>query len=168
MLTLWSPAFAAGSAIPERFTCRGADHSPPLAWSGAPEGTQSFALIVDDPDAPDPAAPRRIWVHWVVWNIPADVSELGEGASPDGLPRGAREGRHDGGGIGYSGPCPPIGDHRYFHKLYALDTRLPTLDTGATKAELERAIGGHVLATAELVGMCAARAADGDEGAARR
>ena len=157
MLTLLSPAFAAGGAIPARHTCDGADRSPPLAWHGAPAGTRSFALIVDDPDAPDPAAPRRVWVHWVLYNVSAEVEALPDGASADALPVGAREGRHDGGGSGYSGPCPPIGRHRYFHKLYALDALLPDLGADAGKAELERAMRGHVLATAELVGTYAAR-----------
>jgi Raf kinase inhibitor-like YbhB/YbcL family protein len=152
VLTLTSPAFAAGGAIPARYTCEGTDVSPPLAWSGAPEGTRSFALVVDDPDAPDPAAPKRVWVHWVLYGLPPSMRALAEGASPGALPAGAREGRHDGGGSGYSGPCPPIGRHRYFHKLYALDTVLPDLGSKATKADLERAMHGHVLASAELVG----------------
>ena len=117
-----------------------------------PQGARSLALIVDDPDAPDPAAPKRVWVHWVVYNIPASASTLIEGASGSGLPAGAREGRHDGGGTGYSGPCPPIGRHRYFHKLYALDIELPDLGARATKADLERAMSGHVLAGAEIIG----------------
>ena len=152
MLTISSPAFAANGAIPPRFTCDGPDISPPLSWTGAPPGTRSVALIVDDPDAPDPAAPKRVWVHWVLYNVPGSASSLGEGASGAALPPGAREGRHDGGGTGYSGPCPPIGRHRYFHKLYALDTELPDLGPRATKADLERAMSGHVLAQAEIIG----------------
>ena len=152
MLTLSSPAFTAGGPIPSRFTCDGPNISPPLAWTGAPPGTRSFALIEDDPDAPDPAAPKRVWVHWVLYNVPASVGELAEGASGAGIPLGAREGRNDGGALGYGGPCPPIGRHRYFHKLYALDTELPDLGERAGKPELERAMAGHVLAKAELVG----------------
>jgi Raf kinase inhibitor-like YbhB/YbcL family protein len=152
VLSLTSTAIAAGGSIPSRYTCEGSDLSPPLEWSGAPAGTRSFALIVDDPDAPDPAAPKRVWVHWVLHDIPAGTTGLPEGASPARIPAGAREGRHDGGGTGYSGPCPPIGRHRYFHKLYALDALLPDLGAGSTKAELERAMEGHVLESAQLVG----------------
>lgn len=152
MLTILSPAFEAGGAMPARFTCDGADISPPLAWSGVPQGTRSFALIVDDPDAPDPAAPKRVWVHWVLYNVPAAVTQLAEGSSRVHLPHGAREGVHDGGGGGYSGPCPPIGRHRYFHKLYALDAELPDLGRRATKSDLERAMTGHVVAQAEIIG----------------
>lgn len=156
MLTLTSPAFYAGAEIPARHTCDGDDRSPPLAWRGAPEGTRSFALVVDDPDAPDPAAPKRVWVHWVLYNVPADVDALPEGASPGALPAGAREGQHDGGGGGWSGPCPPIGRHRYVHTLYALDAVLPDLGPHAGKAELRRAMEGHVLAHAALIGTYAA------------
>ena len=152
MLTLTSSAFAAGEPIPRRFTCDGPNISPPLAWAGAPAGTRSLALIVDDPDAPDPAAPKRVWVHWVLYNVPASVGALAEGSKAGRIAGAAREGRHDGGGIGYSGPCPPIGRHRYFHKLYALDTELPELGERAGKADLERAMAGHVLAQAELIG----------------
>ncbi|HVP29406.1 MAG TPA: YbhB/YbcL family Raf kinase inhibitor-like protein [Myxococcota bacterium] len=152
-LVLRSSAFAAGAAIPARFTCEGQDVSPPLAWSDAPAATRSFALIVDDPDAPDPAAPRRTWVHWVVYDLPATARELPEGAGGGAgdLPAGARSGQNDWRREGYGGPCPPVGRHRYFHKLYALDVALG--DRGRpTKAELERAMKGHVLAQAELVG----------------
>ena len=150
-LTLASPAFAANGEIPARHTCEGEDASPPLAWSGAPQGTQSFALIVDDPDAPDPKAPRMTWVHWVLYNLPAGARALPEGATRRTLPAGTREGLNDWKQTGYGGPCPPIGRHRYFHKLYALDAVLSDLGT-PTKAELERAIKGHVLAHAELIG----------------
>ena len=155
MLTLTSPAFEPGGAIPARFTCDGPDLSPPLEWSGAPAGTRTFALIVDDPDAPDPAAPKRVWVHWVLWNLPPTTTHLVEGAARSGLPAEAQQGRHDGGGQGYSGPCPPTGRHRYFHKLYALDTELHDLGPDARKADLERALAGHVLAQADLVGTYA-------------
>ncbi|MCC7017602.1 MAG: YbhB/YbcL family Raf kinase inhibitor-like protein, partial [Rhodospirillales bacterium] len=125
--------------------------APPLAWSGAPSGTKSFALIVDDPDAPDPKAPKMTWVHWVLYNIPAAAQGLPQGATSRTLPAGTREGLNDWKRTGYGGPCPPIGRHRYFHKLYALGAVLSDLGT-PTKAELERAMKGHVLAHAELIG----------------
>ncbi len=148
---LTSSAFAPGGAIPARHTCEGEDLSPPLAWSGAPAGTRSFALIVDDPDAPDPAAPRVVWVHWVLVDLPATAHALPEGMRPAALPKGAREGLNDWKQPGWRGPCPPIGRHRYVHKLYALDTTLPQL-AKPTKAALEKAMKGHVLAPAELIG----------------
>jgi len=151
-----SSAFRPLADIPEQYTCEGADRAPPLDWRDAPKGTMSFALIVDDPDAPDPAAPKRVWVHWVLYNLPADTHALAEGASGTSLPDGAREGEHDGGGHGWSGPCPPIGTHRYFHKIYALDAMLPDLGARVSKADLLRAMEGHVLAQAELVGTYAA------------
>ena len=150
-LTLTSTAFEDQGEIPGRYTCEGDDVSPTLAWSGAPEGTQSFALIVDDPDAPDPDAPKMTWVHWVLYNIPATADGLAEAVAPAALPPGTGEGSNDWKRTGYGGPCPPIGRHRYFHKLYALDVVLPDLDA-PTKAELERAMEGHVLARVELVG----------------
>lgn len=146
-----SPAFSRGSEIPRLFTCEGRDLSPPLSWSKPPGGTRSLALIVDDPDAPDPRAPRRTWVHWVVYNLPPTASGLPEGVAEGELPAGARLGTNDWRRTRYGGPCPPIGRHRYFHKLYALDTELSDL-AAPTKAELERAMEGHVLARAELVG----------------
>jgi hypothetical protein len=150
-LTLTSPAFPPNGEIPTVHTCEGADTSPPLAWSSVPPGTKSLALVVDDPDAPDPAAPKTTWVHWVVYDIPAAASGLPAAARAGTLPAGAREGRNDWKRPGYGGPCPPIGRHRYFHKLYALDTTLG--DLGApTKAALEKAMQGHVLEKAELVG----------------
>lgn len=148
---LTSTRFQHEREIPPEFTCEGQDRSPPLAWTGLPAGTQSVALIVDDPDAPDPRAPKRTWVHWVVYNLPPQVTSLAEGLRPEGLPQGARSGKNDWGKTGYGGPCPPIGRHRYFFKLYALDRVLP--DLGApSKAQLEKAMEGHVLARAELVG----------------
>lgn len=150
-LTLTSPAFAHQGSIPARYTCEGDDLSPPLSWSDVPASTGSFALVVDDPDAPDPRAPRMTWVHWVIYNLPAATRDLPEGVAPDDLPVGTREGRNDWKRTGYGGPCPPIGRHRYFHKLYALDAMLPDLGT-PTKAELEAAMAGHVLAQAVLVG----------------
>ncbi|MEW6487499.1 MAG: YbhB/YbcL family Raf kinase inhibitor-like protein [Thermodesulfobacteriota bacterium] len=148
-LTLTSEAFAHQGDIPVRYTCEGEDLSVPLAWSGVPEGTRSLALIVDDPDAPDPRAPKMTWVHWVLYNLPPAAGSLPEAVTK--LPPGTREGRNDWKRTGYGGPCPPIGRHRYFHKLYALDEVLPDLGT-PTKAQLEKAMEGKVLARAELVG----------------
>jgi Raf kinase inhibitor-like YbhB/YbcL family protein len=148
---LVSPAFAPGGEIPRRYTCQGEDISPPLSWSDAPAGTKSFALIVDDPDAPDPKAPRTTWVHWVLYNLSAETLELPEAMGPETLPPGAEEGQNDWRNLGYGGPCPPVGRHRYFHKLYALDIRLPNLGA-VTKSQLELAMGGHILGRAELVG----------------
>jgi Raf kinase inhibitor-like YbhB/YbcL family protein len=150
-LRLESPRFADGAEIPQEYTCQGRDVSPPLRWSGAPAGTRSFALIVDDPDAPDPEHPRTTWVHWVVYDLPADASALAEAVTPAALPAGARAGLNDWKRTRYGGPCPPIGRHRYFHKLYALDAVLGDLGE-PTRAALERAMEGHVLAKAELVG----------------
>jgi Raf kinase inhibitor-like YbhB/YbcL family protein len=150
-LTLTSSAFGANAPIPTQYTCEGRDVSPPLSWSDVPSGTRSLALIVDDPDAPDPAHPRMTWVHWVLYNIPASVDGLPEGVGAEDLPSGTLQGRNDWKRTGYGGPCPPVGRHRYFHKLYALDTTLPDLET-PTKADLEHAMEGHVLARAELVG----------------
>lgn len=150
-LTLTSTAFEDEGAIPRLYTCQGDDISPPLSWSGVPHGTRSLVLIVDDPDAPDPAAPQRVWVHWVLYNLPADASGLQEAVAADALPAGTAEGRNDWDRTGYGGPCPPIGRHRYFHKLYALDTRLDGLDR-PTKGDVEAAMQGHVLAEAVLLG----------------
>ena len=150
-LTLGSPAFSHDGEIPARYTCEGKDISPPLSWSGVPDGTKSFALIVDDPDAPDPNAPTMTWVHWVLYNLPSSTRKLPEGATREVLPAGTKEGTNDWQRRGYGGPCPPIGRHRYFHKLYALDAALTDLRT-ATKSQLERAMEGHVLARTELVG----------------
>jgi hypothetical protein len=150
-LSITSPAFANNGAIPKQYTCEGADVSPGLRWSGAPQGTKSFALIVDDPDAPDPDAPKMTWVHWVVYNIPADATELPEDRAEHGLPAGAQEGLNDWKRADYGGPCPPIGRHRYFHKLYALNAVLPDLGH-PSKAQLVNAMKGHVLAEAQLVG----------------
>jgi Raf kinase inhibitor-like YbhB/YbcL family protein len=149
-LVLTSPAFSHEGTIPGQYTCEGADISPPLAWSNAPTGTKSFALIVDDPDAPDPRAPKMTWVHWVLQNIPANVNSLPEDAGQHGLPPGTVQGLNDWKRPGYGGPCPPIGKHRYFVKLYALDTVLP--GDRPTKAQLLEAIQGHILAQAQLIG----------------
>lgn len=150
-LNVTSDAFAQGAAIPARYTCEGENISPPLSWSGAPAGTKSIALIMEDPDAPDPAKPQRVWVHWVVYNIPADVAGLPEDASKNGLPAGAMKGKGDSGKTEYGGPCPPIGRHRYFFKLYALDADLTGLTT-PSKADLLKAMEGHVVASGELMG----------------
>jgi Raf kinase inhibitor-like YbhB/YbcL family protein len=150
-LVLTSPAFANSGAIPKQYTCEGVNVSPPLRWLEIPQGTKSFALIIDDPDAPDPRAPKMTWVHWVVYNIPADAHSLPEDAANSGLPAGAKQGLNDWKRASYGGPCPPIGRHRYFHKLYALDTVLPDLGR-VTKAQLLDAMKGHVLAEAQLVG----------------
>jgi Raf kinase inhibitor-like YbhB/YbcL family protein len=150
-MELTSPAFGSGATIPARHTCEGQDVSPPLHWRGVPTGTRSLALIVEDPDAPDPRAPKMTWVHWVVANLPPDLDGLPEHAASGQLPDGAVEGVNDWKQTDYGGPCPPTGRHRYFHKLYALDTVLDGL-SHPTKAQLEAAMKGHVLAQAELVG----------------
>jgi Raf kinase inhibitor-like YbhB/YbcL family protein len=149
-LTIESSAFQPNGNIPRKHTCEGNDVSPPLAWQGEPAGTKSFALIVDDPDAPDPTAPKMTWVHWVAYNLPSSTHGLAEGASRK-MPSRARDGTNDWKRTGYGGPCPPIGRHRYFHKLYALDVELPDLRT-PTKTQLEAAMKGHIIARAELVG----------------
>lgn len=155
-LALSSPAFAPDGEIPRAHTCQGADLSPALGWSGAPEGTKSFALVVDDPDAPDPAAPKMVWVHWVLYNLPADATSLPEGVQAAALPRGTLEGVNDWNQTGWRGPCPPVGRHRYFFKLYALDTRLADLHH-PKKARLLDTMKGHVLASTELVGTYRSR-----------
>ena len=148
---LTSEAFGDNGQIPAAYTCDDRDVSPPLGWTGLSAGTRSLALIVDDPDAPDPAAPQRTWVHWVLYNIPPTTAGLAEAVAMGDLPPGTREGTNDWKRTGYGGPCPPIGRHRYFHKLYALDVVLAALGA-PTKAQLEQAMQGHILAQAELVG----------------
>jgi len=150
-LALRSPSFEPMGEIPRRHTCDGQDRSPELRWSGAPEGTRSFVLIVDDPDAPDPAAPRTTWVHWVLYDLPSDATVLPEAVPASALPPGTRQGANDWKRTGYRGPCPPVGRHRYVHKLYALDAALGDLGP-ASKAQLEQAMRGKVLARAELIG----------------
>lgn len=150
-LKLTSPSFDNESEIPVRHTCEGDDVSPALRWTGAPGGTKSFVLIIEDPDAPDPAAPKRVWTHWVLYDIPPSAGELEEDVSPDDLPDGTRDGLNDWDRTGYGGPCPPIGRHRYFHRLYALDTKLGDLGRPAKKA-VEQAMEGHVLEMAQLMG----------------
>ena len=148
--TINSSAFAASGMIPAIHTCDGSDISPPLKWSGGPPSVKSLALIVDDPDAPDPAAPKMTWIHWVLYNIPPGVNEFPQGAA-NSLPPGTREGSNSWQRTGYGGPCPPIGTHRYFFKLYALDKVLPDLGK-PSKAQLLKAMEGHVVAYAELIG----------------
>ncbi|HXW96363.1 MAG TPA: YbhB/YbcL family Raf kinase inhibitor-like protein [Gemmatimonadales bacterium] len=150
-LTITSSAFSNGGAIPARHTCEGADQSPPLAWSGVPAAARSVVLIVDDPDAPDPAAPQRIWVHWVLYNLPPSVTGLPEAVARKALPPGTLEGVTDFGRTGWGGPCPPIGRHRYFFRLYALD-RLLDGTARQTRAAVDRAMAGHIIAQAELMG----------------
>ena len=149
--TLTSTAFANAAAIPSLYTCEGKDISPPLRWEGAPANTRSLVLIVDDPDAPDPKAPKLTWVHWVLYNFPADATGLPEGVASGGLPAGTGQGLNDWKRTGYGGPCPPIGRHRYFHKLYALDTVLTGLRK-PTKAQVEAAMKHHVIAETTLIG----------------
>ncbi len=150
-LTLTSAAFENGKEIPALHTCEGKDVSPALAWSGVPSRARSLALIMDDPDAPDPAAPRMVWVHWVLYNIPTSAVGLPQAVKPEALPAGTSQGRNDWGRTGYGGPCPPIGRHRYFFKLYALDSLLPDLN-GPTKAQLEAAMQGHIVEQSTLMG----------------
>lgn len=150
-LSLTSSAFENGGEIPSVHTCEGKDTSPPLAWSGVPSGAKSLALIVDDPDAPDPKAPKTTWVHWVLYDLPASSTGLPGAAGSSDLPAGSREGLNDWKRTGYGGPCPPIGRHRYYFKLYALDAELGDLGN-PTKARLEAAMKGHVLEEARLMG----------------
>lgn len=150
-MKLVSTAFTHEGSIPSRYTCDGSNVSPPLSWSQVPAGTKSLALIVTDPDAPDPKAPKTTWVHWVLYDLPADATGLREAIPVKGLPQGTLEGSNDWGKTGYGGPCPPIGRHRYVHTLYALDTVLADLDR-PTRAALLAAMQGHVLASAELIG----------------
>jgi Raf kinase inhibitor-like YbhB/YbcL family protein len=159
-LTIASASFADGGAIPSTYTCEGDDASPPLSWGGVPEKARSLALILDDPDSPDPEAPKRAYVHWVLYNIPADTTGLPEAVTPQRLPGGTQEGQNDWKRVGYGGPCPSIGRHRYFLKLYALDTELAGL-VRPTKAEVEAAMEGHIIAQAQLVGTYEKRAARG-------
>lgn len=146
---LRTTAFQDGGSIPKEFTCDGPDVSPALEWAESPAGTKSFALILDDPDAPS-----GTWVHWVLYDLPGEARKLDEDVAKDRqLPDGARQGRNDFGKIGYNGPCPPRGNpHRYFFKLYALD-RMIKIKAGASKAQLERAMKGHILGEAEFVGQ---------------
>lgn len=150
-MRITSPAFGNQQSIPTRFTCEGEDVSPPLSWTGAPERAQTLALIVEDPDAPDPAAPKRIFTHWLIYNLPPDSTGLPENVGLDQLPNGARAGRNDFERQEWGGPCPPIGEHRYFFKLYALDAPLPT-PRELDRASLYDAIEGHAVDYAEWMG----------------
>ncbi|SEK05516.1 YbhB/YbcL family Raf kinase inhibitor-like protein [Paraburkholderia diazotrophica] len=150
-MNLTSSAFRHGDEIPTRHTCQGGDLSPPLAWTGVPTNAKSLVLIVDDPDAPDPAAPKTVWVHWVLYNIPPTSGGLAEGAAGTQVPQGTLAGANDWKRAAYGGPCPPIGRHRYFFKLYALDAALPDLGK-PNKSALEQAMKTHVIAEAELLG----------------
>ncbi len=150
-ISLKSAAFDHQTEIPKQFTCDGPEISPALSWSNVPQNAKSLVLIVDDPDAPTPAAPIMTWVHWLLYNIPATVSELPEHVAPKDLPSGTLQGKNDWKQTGYRGPCPPIGKHRYFFKLYALDTELPDLKL-PKKAQLEQAMTGHIIDHAELIG----------------
>ncbi|QSQ20962.1 YbhB/YbcL family Raf kinase inhibitor-like protein [Pyxidicoccus parkwayensis] len=151
-LALTSPRFKDGDIIPIAYTGEGEDLSPPLQWSNPPAGTKSLALIVEDPDAPDPQNPQMTWSHWVVYNIPPGVQALPEGANPDVLPAGARQGMNDWNRQGYGGPMPPVGRHRYYFRLYALDIVLPDLGR-PTRKDLLAAMKGHILGEAELIGL---------------
>jgi hypothetical protein len=146
-IKITSSAFEEGGLIPAKYTCDGADVSPPLQWDAVPEGTKSVALICDDPDAP-----MGTWVHWVLFNLPSDAKELAENIpAEETLPNGAKQGVNDFGRIGYGGPCPPGGTHRYFFKIYALDTEVG-LEAGADKRQLLKAMEGHILEQGQLVG----------------
>lgn len=151
-LTIESPNFAHLGHIPQVYTCDGADVSVELCWQGVPEDAKSLALIVDDPDAPDPKTPQVTWVHWLLYNLGPDSTGLPPAVTAKQLPPGTQEGLNDWNRTGYNGPCPPTGQHRYFFKLYALDTQLPDLHE-PTKAKLEQAMYGHIIAQAEVVGV---------------
>ena len=151
VMTISSAAFSQNSEIPVRYTCDGNDESPPLNWSGVKDNVKSLVLIVSDPDAPDPAAPRMTWTHWILYNLPPDCSGLEEGVAQTDIPPGTLEGINDWRRKGYGGPCPPIGRHRYYFRLYALDTILPDLGT-PTRTKLEKAMQGNIIEQTELMG----------------
>jgi Raf kinase inhibitor-like YbhB/YbcL family protein len=148
-MKIFSTAFDHEGAIPAKYTCEGQDVSPPLSWSGVPANAKSLALVVEDPDAPDPEAPEMTWVHWVLYNLPRDCGGLPEAVRA--LPAGTLEGLNDWKRTGYGGPCPPAGRHRYVHRLYALDAALPDLRR-PPRARLAAAMHGHVIAQATLMG----------------
>jgi Raf kinase inhibitor-like YbhB/YbcL family protein len=149
--TIKSAAFTHEKEIPSKYTCEGEDLSPALSWSDPPKGTMVYALIVDDPDAPDPRAPKMTWVHWVLYNLPTGTQALKEGIAMKELPQGTEEGINDWGNTGYGGPCPPIGRHRYYFKLYALSKRLTGIRL-PTKKDLEKAMEGSILAQTQIIG----------------
>ena len=151
-MNIQSLSFMHEREIPARHTCDGLNTSPPILWLGVPNSAKSLALIVDDPDAPDPSAPKMTWVHWLLYNIPVSATDLTEGVTANRLPAGTLQGINDWHSTGYGGPCPPIGRHRYFFKLYALDSVLPDLKN-PTKATLEKAMQSHVLDQASLIGL---------------
>ncbi len=151
-MQLWSAEFGQGRQIPVRYTCDGANIAPPLEWSGIPVSARSLALIMEDPDAPDPKAPKFTWVHWIIYNIPVHISQLPEGITSGSLPTPAQEGKNDWQRVGYGGACPPVGQHRYYFKLYALDTLLEPMHE-PTKAAVESAMTGHIVAYSELMGV---------------
>jgi Raf kinase inhibitor-like YbhB/YbcL family protein len=151
-LTLTSTAFKNGEDIPVKYTCDGDDISPPLSWSGIPATALGLALIVEDPDAPDPAAPQMTWVHWILYAIPPDSNGLKEGVASGDLPPGTLEGINSWHRTGYGGPCPPIGRHRYFFKLYALNAVLGDLEK-PNRAKLLLAMEGNILEETELLGL---------------
>lgn len=151
-MTLKSPSFSQNGEMPSTFTCEGRDVSPALEWTGVPAAAKSLVLVVDDPDAPDPKAPKMTWVHWLLYNLPPSAQGLPEDVQTAQLPAGTLEGISDYKRAGYGGPCPPIGQHRYYFKLYALDIVLPDLKT-PKKPALEKAMQGHILEKAELVGL---------------
>jgi Raf kinase inhibitor-like YbhB/YbcL family protein len=150
-LTISSPAFTNGAEIPSLHTCDGKDVSPELRFGGVPQGAKSLALVVHDPDAPDPAAPRMDWVHWVLYNLPPGATSLPQGVRAEDLPAGALQGMNDWKRTGWGGPCPPIGRHRYFFRLFALNTVLPDLES-PNRQRLQREMQGHLLGSAELMG----------------
>lgn len=151
-LSFKSADFKHNGEIPSIFTCDSDNISPELNWSGVSQNAKSLVLIVDDPDAPDPAAPKLTWVHWLLYNIPTTATALPKAVAQANLPKGTLQGKNDWKKTGYGGPCPPIGRHRYFHKLYALDIVLPDLHE-PNKAQLERAMAGHIIEKAELIGV---------------
>jgi Raf kinase inhibitor-like YbhB/YbcL family protein len=146
-MKLASSAFTEGQAIPRQYTCDGINISPPLEWTGIPKSAKTLAIVADDPDAP-----AGTWAHWVIYNLPADTMGMIENVpAMEEIKGGGLQGKNDFEKIGYGGPCPPSGTHRYFFKIYALDSELP-LKAGATKADVEKAMSGHVLAQAQLMG----------------
>lgn len=150
-MEIFSSAFKEGEEIPKQYTCQGRNVSPPLNWTGVPEKAKSLVLIIDDPDAPDPAAPKMTWDHWIVYNVSPEITEFEENITESSIPKGAALGTTSWENTSYGGPCPPIGKHRYYHKLYALDITLTALDK-PTKKELLHVMEAHVIAKASLMG----------------